>query len=84
MTHATKHLYFAVFILTQIEINLPSLEWGVDLLLRNIIGEDAWELLINGENITVGSEFAYMVNNNLIPFTRVGKNSTNWALYRRV
>lgn len=82
MTHATKHLNFAEFILAQIEINLSVLKWNEDLLVKNIIGEHAWDLLIDGENLTVGTEFSYMVKNKLIPFYRVGKNSSNWALYR--
>lgn len=84
MTHATKHLYFAAFILAQIEINLSILQLDVDLLVKNIIGEDAWALLSEPEKLTVGSEFAYMAKHKLIPFERVGTTSSNWAIYHMV
>lgn len=82
MTNPTKQLFYAAFILMQFEINLSILERNEDLLVKEIIGEKAWALLDEDEVLSVGREFSYMVKNKLIPFTSVGKTSSNSALYR--
>ena len=82
MTHTTRKLDFAKFILAFIATDLPLLKRDTDLLLEDIIGEAIWAPLPKSEKLSIGGDFAYMAKHDLIPFVFVGRTLQNANIYR--
>lgn len=62
--------------------HIPILPRGVNLTAKNILGNELWDGLDEGDRRRVGCCLSYLVANNKVPLIDAGKNSNNSKIYR--
>ena len=73
---------FSEYIKELVEMKIAELEPGKSYLVKQLIDQDVWEQLYNGDRRMAGRIVSALVESQSLPLVYVGKTSANACQYR--